>query len=145
MILFEKEISSINELNETAQTLLKQFNSDKLFCFKAAMGAGKTTFIKHLCQIAGYDGLVNSPTFPIINVYENEQIKIAHIDCYRLRDADEAIHIGIENYFDTADYCFIEWAEIIEKILPLNCVEIKIEIINETSRKIIAHQFAEKK
>ena len=102
------------------------------------MGAGKTTFIKALCKQLNFEGIVSSPTFPIINLYQNDKVKIYHIDCYRLKDADEAIEIGMEDCFYSGNYCFIEWSTVVKKILPFSRIEVGIEIINETSRKITA-------
>lgn len=131
---FKIAISSTDELSEVANKLLKWSNDEKVFCFNAQMGAGKTTFIKQLCYELGYFGIVSSPTFPIINNYEN----IFHIDCYRLKNADEAIQVGMEDCIFSGKYCFIEWADIISEILPSDYIQISIEITGENSRIIKA-------
>jgi tRNA threonylcarbamoyladenosine biosynthesis protein TsaE len=136
--IFIKQINQIAELDNAASELILWAADIKIFCFNSVMGSGKTTFIKSICKMLKYDGVVNSPTFPIINMYQNEKIKIFHIDCYRLKDVDEAIDIGMEDCLNGDDYCFIEWAEVIKKILPLNRIELKLEIADDNSRKIVA-------
>ena len=134
---FETAIKSVEALDDAAIQLLKWASGEKIFCFNAPMGSGKTTFIKSLSKTLQYSGVVNSPTFPIINNYEGLN-PIFHIDCYRLKDAEEGIQVGLEDCFFSGNYCFIEWADLVKKILPLTYVEVKIEIINETTRKISA-------
>ncbi|MFM2224244.1 MAG: tRNA ((37)-N6)-threonylcarbamoyltransferase complex ATPase subunit type 1 TsaE [Bacteroidota bacterium] len=131
------EISSINELASAAKHLIRLSSNQKIFCFNAPMGAGKTTLIKHLCNQLNYDGIVSSPTFPIINSYQGNQT-IFHIDCYRLKNADEAIQVGMEDCIHSGNYCFIEWADIVKEILPEKYVAIAIEIIDESKRRIVA-------
>ena len=138
MIIFEKIIQNESGLLDAAKQFWFNCPDEKIFCFNAPMGAGKTTFIKALCKQLNFEGIVRSPTFPIINLYQNDKVKIYHIDCYRLKDADEAIEIGMEDCFYSGNYCFIEWSTVVKKILPFSRIEVGIEIINETSRKITA-------
>jgi tRNA threonylcarbamoyladenosine biosynthesis protein TsaE len=142
MVIFEKKIENKSELLDAAKSLLFNAGNEKIICFNASMGAGKTTFIKSICEQLGYFETVSSPTYPIINLYQNEKIKIYHIDCYRLKDADEAIEIGMEDCFYSGNYCLIEWATVVKKILPLSRIEVSIEIVNENSRKIIAKKIS---
>jgi tRNA threonylcarbamoyladenosine biosynthesis protein TsaE len=137
------EVQTQNELPTVATKILQFCGNEKVFCFNAQMGAGKTTLIKQLCKQLGYDGIVSSPTFPIINHYTNHQISIFHIDCYRLKDADEAIQVGMEDCIYSNNYCFIEWAEIAKKILPLNTIQVTIEITGTESRKVIVSSISE--
>ncbi len=140
---FEIVVESVEMLDNAVFQLLQWAADEKIFCFDAPMSAGKTTFIKHLCKALKFDGLVSSPTFPIIQEYVGENF-IYHIDCYRLKDVDEAIAVGLEDCLASGDFCFIEWAAMIKKILPLKRVEISIEMVNEFSRKIVAKKISSK-
>ena len=100
------------------------------------LGAGKTTFIKGVIEELGYNGIVNSPTYTLINEYEFSQ-KIIHIDCYRENNLDRWYMLGINEYFDNDTIVFIEWPEILEPILPLkNIFNIQIKSISENKRDI---------
>lgn len=101
----------------------------RVYAFDGQMGAGKTTFIKSLCEAMGTVDVVNSPTFAIVNVYDVEQPyrgEVYHFDCYRLKDIREAIDFGAEDYLYSGNYCFIEWPELIEPLLPDDTVYIQI-------------------
>jgi tRNA threonylcarbamoyladenosine biosynthesis protein TsaE len=104
------------------------------------MGAGKTTFIKCLCEAMGTEDIVNSPTFAIVNVYEVEAIgerqEVYHFDCYRIKDIREALDMGTEEYLYSGNYCFIEWAEMIEPLLPEDTVWVKIEVMDNGERQL---------
>lgn len=109
--------------------ILKDCATRKVFAFDGPMGAGKTTFIKKLCETMGTMDVVNSPTFAIVNVYDVEQPykgEVYHFDCYRLKDIREAMDFGAEEYLYSGNYCFIEWPHIIENILPDDTVWVKI-------------------
>ena len=111
-----KWVADPSAYKEIASELFQKFKNERIFCFYGEMGAGKTTFIAK-----------SSPTFSIVNEYLTiQQNYIYHFDFYRIRNIDEAINIGIYDYLDSGGYCFIEWPEKIESILPLNCVRIKI-------------------
>lgn len=121
----------LNEKNETvsALELLKANEPHRVFAFDGAMGAGKTTFIKKLVEQMGSIDIVNSPTFAIVNVYDVEQPykgEVYHFDCYRLKDLREAMDFGAEEYLYSGNYCFIEWPEKIEALLPEDTVWVKI-------------------
>ena len=122
----------LNEKNETVSALeiLKANEPHRVFAFDGAMGAGKTTFIKKLVEQMGSVDIVNSPTFAIVNVYDVEQPykgEVYHFDCYRLKDLREAMDFGAEEYLYSGNYCFIEWPEKIEALLPEDTVWVKIE------------------
>ena len=122
----------LNEKNETVSALeiLKANEPHRVFAFDGAMGAGKTTFIKKLVEQMGSVDIVNSPTFAIVNVYDVEQPykgEVYHFDCYRLKDLREAMDFGAEEYLYSGNYCFIEWPERIEALLPDDTVWVKIE------------------
>ena len=122
----------LNEKNETVSALeiLKANEPHRVFAFDGAMGAGKTTFIKKLVEQMGSIDIVNSPTFAIVNVYDVEHPykgEVYHFDCYRLKDLREAMDFGAEEYLYSGNYCFIEWPEKIEALLPDDTVWVKIE------------------
>ena len=99
------------------------------------MGAGKTTFTKLLCESMGSTDIVNSPTFAIVNVYEdNAGEEIYHFDCYRLRNIQEALDLGAEEYLYSGNYCFVEWAENIAELMPEETVTIKIDVKDDGRR-----------
>lgn len=121
-----------NEKNETVSVLdlLKDHEPHRVFAFDGQMGAGKTTFIKKLCEEMGTLDVVNSPTFAIVNVYDVERPykgEVYHFDCYRLKDIREAMDFGAEEYLYSGNYCFIEWPEMIEALLPEDTVWVKLE------------------
>lgn len=121
-------INSIEELPALASKIVKVY-SNRVIAFYGDMSAGKTTFIKYLCQELGVEpSLVNSPTYAIVNEYEarGDQL-IFHFDFYRIKDENEAYDMGYENYFYSNHYCFIEWPEKIANLLPENLLKINIE------------------
>lgn len=106
------------------------------------MGAGKTTFVKAFCQYIGVEGSTASPTFSLVNEYrytapDGSVAWFHHLDLYRLRSASEAFDIGLEDLLYDPWYCVIEWPQIVETMLPENTAKINIEIIGETSRRIL--------
>lgn len=103
------------------------------------MGAGKTTFIKHLCEQMGTSDVVNSPTFAIVNVYDvtlPQPGEVYHFDCYRLKDIREAMDFGAEEYLYSGNYCFIEWPKLIESLLPEDTVYIRITPLENGDREL---------
>ena len=138
----EKGIYLVNEQGEevAATDILEKCGDRRVFAFDGKMGAGKTTFIKCLCEAMGTEDVVNSPTFAIVNVYEGEvkgeRLEIYHFDCYRIKDLREAMDMGSEEYLYSGNYCFIEWAEMIEPLLPEDTVWVKIEVMENGERKL---------
>jgi len=123
----EITIPSITEIDKAASEFIKNFDKPAVIAFYGDMGVGKTTFIKALCKQLSCTDNITSPTFSIVNEYNtttNE--KIFHFDLYRIEKIQEAIEIGIEDYFYSGDWCFIEWPEIVNTLLPENCYHIKI-------------------
>ena len=113
----------------SALEILRVTEPRRVFAFEGQMGAGKTTFIKKLCEEMGTVDIVNSPTFAIVNVYDVEQPykgEVYHFDCYRLKDIREAMDFGAEEYLYSGNYCFIEWPEMIAPLLPEDTVYIRI-------------------
>lgn len=122
--LLDEQGKEVNVLN-----ILHDAEPHRVFAFEGQMGAGKTTFIKHLCEQMGTDDVVNSPTFAIINVYDVALPypgEVYHFDCYRLKDIREAMDFGAEEYLYSGNYCFIEWPDKIEPLLPDDTVYIRI-------------------
>lgn len=139
-----EQSDTLNLLNEhgeevSALELLHQTAPHRVFAFEGQMGAGKTTFIKKLCEEMGTMDVVNSPTFAIVNVYDVEQPykgEVYHFDCYRLKDIREAMDLGAEEYLYSGNYCFIEWPEKIEALLPEDTVYVTIEPLPNGDRKL---------
>ena len=128
-------IKNENELDEIAQQLLKKYNF-KIFLFYGEMGVGKTRFIKSLCKGLDVLDVVSSPTFSIVNQYLNKNNDfIYHFDFYRTNNKEEIFDIGYEEYIYSSSYCFIEWPEEIESLLPNNYIKIEM-ILDGNNRKI---------
>lgn len=132
----------LNEQNEpvAATDILAATEPHRVYAFYGKMGAGKTTFIKQLCEDMGTEDVVNSPTFAIVNVYDVEKPhkgEVYHFDCYRLKDIREAIDFGAEDYLYSGNYCFIEWPEMIDRLLPDDTVEVHIEVKADGDRQLV--------
>ncbi len=109
----------------------------KILLFNGEMGVGKTTLIKEIVKQLGVDDVANSPTFSLVNEYRTKDGKtIYHFDFYRINSEEEVYDIGIEDYFDSDAWCFIEWGEKVENLLPLDIVNINIVAISESERTI---------
>ena len=117
------------DLEEIACSILKKTQGMKKFIFIGNMGVGKTTLIKELSLQLGVNESITSPTFSIINEYNSlKDLKVYHFDLYRIKDENEALDFGIEEYLYSDDYCFIEWPERVSGLINSNVVEIKIEL-----------------
>jgi tRNA threonylcarbamoyladenosine biosynthesis protein TsaE len=111
-------VFSIDELENVAQKIIAQ-NPNKVILFNGEMGVGKTTLIKKLCSILGVEGATSSPTFSLVNEYQTIEKQIVyHFDCYRLKSETEALDMGIDEYLYSGNWCFIEWSEKIESLIP---------------------------
>lgn len=112
-------IKSIKEIEKTAEAFIDQIGDRTVFAFNGKMGAGKTTFIKAICEKMGVTQTVNSPTFSIVNEYEAADGRIIyHFDCYRINKIQEALDLGAEEYLYSGNLCFIEWSENIALSYP---------------------------
>ena len=130
-------IKDITGLADAAQEFIAQMGDNKIFAFYGSMGAGKTTFVKALCEAMGVTDTVNSPTFAIVNEYDTPSGRpIYHFDFYRIMRLGEVYDMGYEDYFYGRGLCFIEWPELIEELLPEDTVRVNIEEQPDGSRLI---------
>lgn len=125
------------DLPVAAAKILQDMASEHIFAFYGEMGAGKTTFIKAFCRVLGSNDVVTSPTFTLINEYNDEsRNSLYHFDFYRIKHIEEVFDIGFEEYVDSGNYCFLEWPERISELLPESYVYISIEVSEDEKRKI---------
>ncbi len=136
-------INQLSDLEKAAKILLSYAGERKKWCFYGDLGAGKTTFIKVICQNLQIEEGVTSPTYSLVNEYSYQDTStgsnkhLYHLDLYRLKQIEEALDIGIEEYLYDENYCFIEWAQVIEPILPTEVLTVHIEMMEDGRRKII--------
>ena len=120
-------IESIDTIHDTARQFVARIGDRTVFAFNGKMGAGKTTFIKAICEVMGVNETVNSPTFSIVNEYEAADGRIIyHFDCYRITTIQEALDLGAEEYLYSGNLCFIEWSENMAPLLPDTLVNVDI-------------------
>lgn len=125
---------TLDEINDTAKKVLEA-NPEKIILFNGEMGAGKTTFIKSLCKNLGVENPTSSPTFSLVNEYQTTTNQLVyHFDVYRLKNQEEALDMGIDEYLYSGNWCFIEWAEKIPDLIPENHSIITISILNDGKR-----------
>ncbi|MGI5914550.1 MAG: tRNA (adenosine(37)-N6)-threonylcarbamoyltransferase complex ATPase subunit type 1 TsaE [Bacteroidales bacterium] len=131
------KIKKPEELKEAAERLLKETEGRRIYALFGAMGAGKTTFVKAICEVLGSTDTVVSPTFTIVNEYTTkENDPMYHFDFYRINKITEVYDIGIDEYFDSGNFCFMEWPELVEEILPPETVRVNINVMPDDSREI---------
>ncbi|NOQ73566.1 MAG: tRNA (adenosine(37)-N6)-threonylcarbamoyltransferase complex ATPase subunit type 1 TsaE [Crocinitomix sp.] len=124
-------LSSLEDIKKVAPEFIAALGDRKMVAFYGEMGAGKTTFINGLLALMSIEDHVSSPTFSIVNEYFSRVYgKVYHFDFYRIEDEVEALDIGVEEIFDENAYCFIEWPEKIDNLIPENCVSVHIELDN---------------
>ena len=133
----EIRIQDLEHINEAAKQFVDQIGDHKVFAFYGSMGAGKTTFIKAVCEELGVEDVITSPTFAIINEYEARDGVIYHFDFYRIKKLEEVYDMGYEDYFYSGALCFIEWPELIEEVLPEDAVKVSITEKEDGSRAIL--------
>ena len=130
--------SSVSQLPAIATEIIAIAKTNRIFLFYGDMGAGKTTLIKSVCACLGVTDNVTSPTFSIVNEYKGlSGQKIYHFDFYRIKDQTEALDMGYEEYFYSGAYCFIEWPEKVNGLLPESYVRVEIKVTGENLRQII--------
>ena len=127
---------SLDDLPQLVREILGDCIDSKIFVFYGNLGAGKTTLIKTLCQQLGYKGDVTSPTFSLVNHYKTLEIDIYHMDLYRLKDEEEALEIGIEEYLYSGAYCFIEWPQVVIPLIDESYYKVQIETLENLIRNI---------
>lgn len=130
------ECTTAQMLPEIAQALLTFVPEERIFLFYGDLGAGKTTLIKSVCKLLGVKEQVSSPTFSIINEYKAKDRPVYHFDLYRLKNIEEAMDIGLEEYIESGAYCFIEWPEKIEAFIQGNIIKVLIKAHADGSRII---------
>ena len=131
-------IDSLDTIHHTARQFIDQIGERTVFAFIGKMGAGKTTFIKAICEEMGVKETVNSPTFSIVNEYEGTGKKIIyHFDCYRINNIQEALDLGAEEYLYSGNLCFIEWSENIAPLLPDSIINVDIEEDENGKRNVM--------
>lgn len=134
-------VDSLETLPAAAAEFLRIAGPARVFAFRAPMGAGKTTFISALCKALGASDDVASPTFSILNEYRSDSGEnIYHFDFYRLSSAAEAFDIGVDDYFYSGRYCFLEWPEIVENMLPEDTVFVDITVDEATDQRILSSE-----
>ena len=126
---------TLSEIDTIAKKILPYLQS-KVVIFKGGMGFGKTTLIKALVRALGSTDNVSSPTFSLVNPYEGANDKIYHFDFYRIKNEEEAFDIGFEEYLYSGDWCFIEWAERVEKYLPETYTIVELIQVDKNHRKL---------
>ena len=132
-----KKNYTLKQLPQIAQQII-DVSSKKMLLFYGSMGVGKTTLIKEIVKQLGVNDVVSSPTFSLVNEYQTRNGEtIYHFDFYRIHSEEEALDIGIEDYFYNNDWCFIEWPEKVKNLLPLNAVEIHLSLNNDETRNIL--------
>lgn len=131
-------IHSLDDIRTAAKAFIEQMDQNTVFAFYGKMGAGKTTFIKAICEELGVSDVVNSPTFSIVNEYRSDDTGelIYHFDFYRIQKIDEVYDMGYEDYFYSGALCFIEWPELIEDLLPGDVVKVTIEENEDGTRSL---------
>jgi tRNA threonylcarbamoyladenosine biosynthesis protein TsaE len=139
--MYQYSIHSIAELDDLALKILTLAEQRRIFIFKGNLGTGKTTLIKSFCKLLGVKDETSSPTYSIVNEYLAENKKVYHIDLYRLNSLDEALEVGLEDYLDTENYCFIEWPQIAEELLPEHYIAINIEKLAYEERQFNVQVF----
>ena len=139
----EITISNLDNIREAARQFIDNMDSRKVFAFYGKMGAGKTTFIKAICEELGVEDVITSPTFAIVNAYSPDSSllspdsSIFHFDFYRIKKLEEVYDMGFEDYFYSGSLCLIEWPELIEEVLPEDAVKVSITEKEDGSRAIL--------
>ncbi len=133
----EITIHSLQQIHDAAHRFIEAMGDNTVFAMYGKMGAGKTTFIKAVCECLGVEDVINSPTFAIVNEYRSSSSElIYHFDFYRIKKLEEVYDMGYEDYFYSGALCFIEWPELIEELLPAEAVKVTIEEQEDGSRLI---------
>lgn len=140
----EINIQSLDQIQEAARQFVEAMGDNTVFAFYGKMGAGKTTFIKAVCEVLGVSDVITSPTFAIVNEYRSDKggELIYHFDFYRIKKLEEVYDMGYEDYFYSGALCFIEWPELVEELLPGDAVKVTIETAEDGTRTLTLEDFA---
>ena len=135
----EIKINNLEGIDNAAREFVAGMGKSRVFALYGKMGAGKTTFIKAVCEQLGVEDVITSPTFAIVNEYTSETSgdTIYHFDFYRIKKLDEVYDMGYEEYFYSGSLCFIEWPELIESLLPEDATKVTIKENEDGSRSVI--------
>ncbi|GIV31413.1 MAG: tRNA (adenosine(37)-N6)-threonylcarbamoyltransferase complex ATPase subunit type 1 TsaE [Saprospiraceae bacterium] len=137
------EVSQPDELDKVATAILDNPPPNRIITLRGDLGAGKTTLVQALCRQLGTEEIPSSPTFSIVNVYSvarpgGPKEEVYHIDLYRVKDLDEALELGLMEYLDSGCWCFIEWPEVAESVLPPNRLDLQLTVEPDGKRKILS-------
>lgn len=132
----EITIQSLENISDAAREFVANIGERRVFAFYGGMGAGKTTFIKAICEELGVKDAVTSPTFAIVNEYSSAHGPVYHFDFYRIKRIDEVIDLGFDDYAYSGNLCLMEWPELIEELLPQDTVTVHIEAKEDGTRVV---------
>lgn len=135
--MIEISIPSLDNLADAARTFVEHIGDRRVFAFYGAMGAGKTTFIRAVCEQMGVRDVVTSPTFAIVNEYDSDMGPVYHFDFYRIKSLAEVMDLGFEDYAYSGNLCLMEWPELIDELLPENTVSVHISETADGGRKVM--------
>ncbi len=127
---------TLSEIHKAVEAIKEHLPQNKIVVFNGSMGAGKTTLISTLCKALGSTDDISSPTFSIVNEYNSTIGTLFHFDFYRIKSIEEAFDFGLEEYLYSDHYCFLEWAEKVEQLLPEKLMIVDISIIDEETRSL---------
>ena len=138
----EIKIQSLEHIHEAARQFIEAMGDNTVFAFYGKMGAGKTTFIKAVCEELGVEDVVTSPTFAIVNEYRSATTGelVYHFDFYRIKKLEEVYDMGYEDYFYCGAVCFIEWPELVEELLPGDAVKVTIDEQADGTRLLVLQE-----
>lgn len=130
-------IPSLDKIADAACKFINHIGENRVFAFYGGMGAGKTTFIKAICEQLGVQDAVTSPTFAIVNEYASDMGPIYHFDFYRIKNQGEVMDLGFDEYAHSGNLCLMEWPELIEELLPEHTINVRIEETENGMRKVL--------